>query len=109
MAGVQELGEVISCFAAFANASGKSLEDGKMGLTDIAYLMPALLKLPAAVEGFSAVGAELKDLDEVELEALKEQLKVELDLPQDSIEAAIEGAAEVAVRIVKLVSDLRKK
>lgn len=108
-AGVKELGEFLSCVAAFANASGKALEDGKISIGDVAYLMPALLKLPSAIEGFAELKVEFKDLDQAELAVLKDQFAKDFDLPQESVEAAVEQGFEVAVMLVKLVSDLRKK
>lgn len=77
--------------------------DGKITGSDFVYLGPALLVMPAALDGISNVGAEFKDLDPAELQELAGDIAKDLGLA-DSIVADVTDAIEVLKRIVAVVN-----
>ena len=106
MSNVKELSEVVSFVCALANGIAESAKDGAITLGDASYLFPLILKLPSAVGGFDKIPDEVKDLDDSEIEQIKNLVKDELDLPNDVIEASIENSIEVAVQLYSLVKKL---
>ena len=90
MEGITELKEALLTAAKFGNAVGRSLVDGKIGIGDIAEFIPAVISLPAALEGISQIPAEVKDLTEEELEELRVFINTEFDIPQEATEDMIE-------------------
>jgi hypothetical protein len=96
---VKETKDVLGFALTFGSAMGSALQDGKLGITDIPGFLPAVMKLPAAIEGVTKVPSELSHLDESEKEELLAYLKSEFSLPDDKIESAVLDG-------LKLVADL---
>lgn len=93
----KELNDWVQFIAAFANASGESLEDGKPDLMDAAKMFPAFLKLPAAISGSDKIS--LAALSPAEVVALCDEFKSKFDLPQDELESHVEAALDIAVSL----------
>lgn len=102
--GIQDLKDVVAFGAKFGNGIGESLsDDGKITLGDMANFMPAVLSVPAALEGIENIPAEIKDLDEAELVELVAFVDEEFDIPQDDAEEFIEESLHVASVVLAYV------
>ena len=97
--GIDELKDVVAFGAELGNAIGKSLEDGKITLTDAVNFVPALTSMPAALSGFGDVKKELDDLDAQEKEQLISYFQSKFDIPQEKTEAFIEDALKIAITV----------
>jgi len=104
MESITELKEVILTAAKFGNAVGRSLKDGKIGIGDIAEFIPAVISLPAALEGISQIPAEVKDLTDEELNELTAFINDEFDIPQDGTEDMIEDHIALLRSVYVLVT-----
>ncbi len=72
MVGIQETKDVIILGLAIGNGVYASLADnGKIGVEDMANLLPIITALPNALEGIGEVPKEIKDLNEAELAEIK--------------------------------------
>jgi len=109
MAGVKELQDVVRFGLAMGNALGEALEDGKLSMSDLFKVLPALMTANAALEGIGKVPEELKDLDESEYQGLVAEMKAEFNLENDDMEAKIEKAYEVALKVAQLAAMFMKK
>jgi len=107
MAGIKETKDVLACIISLANGMGKSLEDGKLSMTDIGYFLDMFMGIPAAIENISEVPEEIKDLSEEELRELKEMVVDEFDIPQDEAEEIIETALGLGIEFFEFVQRLR--
>ncbi len=65
---IKETMEVFTAVEAEADAIIASCADGKLGLGDIKHQLPVLAKARAAFDHAGSIAAELKDLDEAEIE-----------------------------------------
>lgn len=98
MAGTKETKDLLDFALSLGNGLGNALEDG-FQLSDLALLLPALLKIGDALNGIGNVPAELADLDDTELADLKAFIQGKFDIPQDKIEPAIEQGIDLGIRV----------
>lgn len=101
--GIESLKSVLKLGLALGNGIGKAMEDGKVDLTDIVYLMGALQAAPAAFLAVDKVQAEAKDLDASEMAELVAYAKAEFDLADDELEKKIEKSLEAGLVIYQAV------
>ncbi len=101
--GVKESTEFLLMFLKSLNGLGKSLQDGKLSLTDSMYFLSAVKEAPAAFSGMGKIPAELADLDDAEKSIMKQLIEKELDLPQDQVEEYLEQALKLLVSVADLV------
>ena len=105
--GIDELTDVVDFGIAFGNAHGKVMEDGKFSWSEVTEYIPALTKLPAAVSGIEQVDDEIKDLDEQEMEFLKQHVQEKFDIPAEHVEEVIEDAFAMVLSIVRFAVKLK--
>ena len=105
MAGIVETQEVLDGVVALANAGGRIFEDGKFDYAELVELVPALIKLPAAIQGMGQVRGELADLDAQESEALIEFVRANLDLPKEKSEQATVDALKIGSALYQFVKN----
>lgn len=102
--------EVVDFTVALGNFIGAVLEDGKLGVSDLAIVVsqgPSLVsKGSAAIEG--ADNLKIADmLSAEERAALVARVKEGLDLPQDAIEEKIESFIEAVAGIVSFIATFK--
>lgn len=68
--GVKNVLEVVNFAIALEKAISQAKADGKIGIEDAALLFPVVPLLAPAIDEIDQIPAELKDLDEAELEQL---------------------------------------
>lgn len=106
--------ELLVLGSVLVEASIKAQDDGKISLRDLTLLMDVIPKVAPALEDLGKIPAELKDLDQGEIDEIK-ALVVEMvghsDLSDAEVikiaEEFINSAASV-LNVVKGIIDLRK-
>lgn len=102
--GIKETKEGLALVYAIVNATGRTLQNGKVSLTDLPHWFPVSAKVGPAVDNFKAIWPELKDLSKSESDELLRWTQQELDIPQDQVEHWLELAVGVLLRLVELYS-----
>jgi hypothetical protein len=105
--GIEETKGLVLFCAKLANAIDSSLEDGKIGFTDIGNLWAPITKVKEAFEGIKLVPSELLDLSEEEEAELVDAIKTELDISNDKAELIAEEAIRMAFSIAQFITTLR--
>ncbi len=100
--------EALQLIVSVANAAGKSLEDGKVGLTDLLNFVRAVQDIGPAIQGIDQVPAELANLSDDDKAELF-QVVASLDLPSDQVEAYVEKGLKAALLLAELILPLIKK
>jgi hypothetical protein len=106
---MKETKELVRFSLKLGQALQSALEDGNINLMDAIKFIPVLKDLQAAIAGAAKIPAELKDLDETELQALTEYVKEEFDIPNDELESKIEMGLDVGLHLIKLAMGFMKK
>ena len=96
-----DLQELIDLGLYLGMGFAKATEDGKWTFTDAVHFIPAVTKIPKAIDGIGNVMPQLLDLDAEELAALHEHVKAEFDLPDDKLELAIEKGLLLGLTVVQ--------
>ena len=104
---VKETKEVLGFVVPFANSLDLPLQDGFQWFKDLLSLLPASMKLPAAIEGIDQVPAEIDDLDHEERQELFNMI-AELNFDSDGSEEITERALQTAIAVARLVESVRK-
>lgn len=101
MTGIKETKEVVRFGCAILNACGKSMQNGQIDLKDIYHFLGVYRLANDALQGIEKVPAELKDLDQKELETIKTLIISEFDIPQEEAEQFIESGLKIAFEIAR--------
>ena len=104
--GIQETKDLVVFLVTFANALDQALENGWQWLSDLIGLIPAGIKLPAAVTGIEQVPAELDDLDEDERKELMDVV-AGLEFNSEMTEIITERAIATALSLASLIEAIR--
>lgn len=70
MAEITQTMEVVGALKSLVEAYSKAMEDGKISFFDVRFLPEVVSKVATAVKGAKEIGAEVKDLDQAEVEQL---------------------------------------
>ena len=100
--------ELVHFVIQFGNALGASLEDGKVGMSDLGHFFGAMTSAAAAFSNMQEIPKELKDLDAAEKMELLLMIEEEFDIPQDELETTLERVLKTGVAIAELIADLMK-
>ncbi len=101
---VEDVKEVLDFVLALAVAIEKVWEDKKVGVTDIAHLMPVLMAVPKAIGNIAAVPGQLVKMSDEQRAALVAHAKSELNLDNDVVEVLVEQAIEIGLGIAGLIA-----
>lgn len=104
--GIKELKEVVVFLAGFASAADAATRNG-LDVNDIATFMPAMMMAPAAFTGLDKAKLELGNLDQAELQELRQAVADSLDLVDDKVEALVEYALSVALSLYDLIEQFK--
>jgi hypothetical protein len=117
-AGIARLRALYLAGIALANGVAKSLEDGKVNLSDLPNLIPVATALPGAVSAalqYQDVRAELGDISAEERAELAQLIRDEISFPErfGNAEALVETIGgfldDLATAVVGLVETLQPK
>ena len=78
------------------------MEDGKIGFGDIPEILEFIPNVAIVAANAGGALAELKDIDQGEIEELKAWTAEEFDIPDDELEAKIEEAIAIVGDLGKL-------
>lgn len=99
--------EALDFMCSLANAIGASLEDGKIGFTDLAELYKPLSKIQLALEGLGEIRKELEGASPDDFAKIKIYILDRFDLPQENIEVFIENLIAGALALVSAVRAIK--
>lgn len=100
---LKEFKELVVFVAVLGNGIGEALDNGKLEISDILKLLPALRLSKDAIDGLNEIPAELMEADEEMIANLRQQFIDDFDIPQDEVEATVERAWNAAFYLLDLV------
>lgn len=104
--GTKELKELLSFIVRLVFTGKDAMADGKINLWDASKFFTAFTAAIPAINGLDQVYKELKDLEEWEVEDLKEYIIQEFELEDGKASAVIENCLEAALSIGKIGAQL---
>ena len=104
--GIEDTKDVLKLVFRLVDGYSKSKEDGKFTITDAANFLGAVMVIPQAITGINNVPDEIKELNEAEMQELKDFIAEQFDIADDVLEALIEEIIATAIDVGKLVSKL---
>lgn len=106
--GIDELKDVIKFGLSLAEGFINSVADGQITLFDGIHFKDAIVDLPDAIENIDEVFDEICDLDESEIEELKEFVEKEFEIPYEKTEKVIELALGLVLSLIGTINEIRK-
>jgi len=106
--GVNNLLKVLDLGIELGNVAGKSLEDGKIGLTDMTLatsLFDEVMGLTSV--NWSDLPKEAKELDHEDMAIVSQAFAAKFDIPQDELETKVEAAIVLAMSAIKFASEVK--
>lgn len=104
---MENLKKVVTIAAVLGNVSGAALQDGKIGIEDMAHIGQLVMIFPAfAGIEFAKIADEVKDFNMADAEELVKHFKEQFNIPQDNLEVTIEKVLDIVVRVTALLLDL---
>lgn len=101
---MKETTDLVVLVARIGNGVAASLEDGKITLSDLTNIGPALAALPAAISGIGSIVIELKAATDADKEDLVNTFCAEFSISSAAAEALVEESIALIVGIWKLLS-----
>jgi len=101
--GIKETQEVAELVVEVVKGIQAARKDGKWDASDIAFLLPVFGKLGPALENFSQVGTEIKDLDAEEIKSLASTLLTGIVLGDGKIAVYVEEGLAIVVSVFKII------
>ena len=105
--GIKETQELLSFILEIIKSLNKSLSGGFSIFDTVNFVTPALLA-PDAMKNITEVPAELKDLDEQELQQLADIVLKQFESLDSKKEAIIKKSIVVAIKIVDLYLTIKE-
>lgn len=103
MAGIKELKEVIAFGMAVGSGAVIAInDDGKITLGDATAFTPAVIALPAALEGITEIPVEIADLDEAEFIELQTFILETLPAVGDKWLVVAKESLNIGLSVLKL-------
>lgn len=100
--------DVIDFGMAIGNGVAKSLkDDGKVTVGDLPNFMPAVMLLPATIEGISDIPAELKELNESELGQIRDHIVTQLPEVGEKWLVVATESFSIAVSVYKIYNAVK--
>ena len=104
MAGIKETTEMVNLIVALTVLIKNASADGKVDAADLTLLIGVLPHLNGAISGINEIPAELKDLQQEEVEAISESVGAIIgDLAGDKYEDIADHAIRAGFEIVEIV------
>jgi hypothetical protein len=104
MAGINQVADVAIAIAELGNGIYNVSKDPGFGFDDVNDMLPFLLALPAAIEGYGEIPEQLKDMDEAEALELQEKFSSRFDIGNEDIEEFVEDSLSIAFTGAKKLS-----
>ena len=95
--GIKETKELLKFVTDLGEGIAQATKDGVWGFTDLYHFLPAAQSVFSGIGGIDEVIDELQDLDEAELEELKQYVVDEFDISSDEAEEYVEDGVALAL------------
>lgn len=106
---IKETKEMLKLLLTLAEAIAGSLEDGKVGFSDMLRFFGALRAVGPAVKDIGNMAAEIADLSKEEMAELEQYVVAEFDIANDILEGYIEKGLQATLLVLELVKPLLEK
>lgn len=104
--GIINLIGIISLIAILGNVGGKTMENEKIGVEDLALLPELSTAFPILIKtDFSQVFPEAGDLSDVEQAQLIAHFNQKFDIPQDALETKIESVLSIVQKQIGVIQE----
>lgn len=107
MHGIKESKEAAVFFGSLVNTTAQITQDGRVSLFELVDLVKLYPTLTPALDGIKAVPAELGDLDDNEINELKQTFANTLKLPRAAVEYIFEDSFELSLQVVQFIDKIR--
>ncbi len=105
---MENVSKLVICVAHVANLVGKTFEDKKVDLADLANLIPLIKEVQGlASVDYKALSVEFKAYSPAQMALIRDAFKAEFDLPDNKIEAIVEQAFGIAVMLLDAYQALK--
>ena len=106
---MKETKELLSFAIEFVEAVLKSLEDGKINVSDIMNFRNVIPKIGPAISGADRIKDELMLLDSKQMSELSEFFKREFDIKDDRAEAIVESVIDLVIAFLSTAKKVKAK
>lgn len=100
--GIKDTLEVLEFGFATQRAISEALADKKINIFDAPLALKPLLTASAAFEGFENVKAELLNLDDNDINQLRDFVQSRFDIADDKVEALVEETIDEVIGDIKI-------
>jgi hypothetical protein len=98
---MENISKLLIAVGHVSNLVGKTFEDKKVDLADLANLIPLIKEVQAlAAVDYKNLSVEFKAYSPAQMAAIRDAFKAEFDIPQDKLEETVERVFNVAVMIL---------
>ena len=98
--GIEETKELLLPCMKLGEGIGKAFEDGKFTTWEGIMLSPKMLPIIKEAKDWREVIAEMKDIDPMEAEELKQFIRDNFDIAEDQLEARIEAGMFIVISLI---------
>lgn len=102
--GIQDTKELITFICAMTRGIQYAQADGKWNYMDAAHFMDPLTTLPAAFSGIHNIPSEISDIDDAEMDEMKQHIIQKFDLIDEDMDAVEEWIEDAVIAVISLVS-----
>lgn len=109
MFGIENLKKLLKFSCDLTKQISEALADGKFVWSEAFGFFNEVMQIPGIVKAFPDIKKELADLDPAEREDLYNYFAQEFDITNDKIEVFIEHALSLALTMVSLVEEWKRR
>lgn len=107
--GIDETGDVVEAVGSLLSGLAEAQADKTWTVTDAAYFIPFLKKIPEAVSGSTEIPKELLDLDNDEVVLLKDMVLASVTFGNNTLtQEAAQDVVIASLYILKAVGSIKK-
>lgn len=106
--GIENLKNGVSVIIKLGEAADTSLADGKFQVSELFNFLQPLMQVPGIIENKDKVLAELKNLDDAEMQQISATVKSELQLSNPNTEKIVEAAVDTLIQLARLSAVIKE-
>jgi len=105
--GTTQTKEMLDFVFTLVKSIDKAMQDGKFDYSDIITIIPAFMKIGAALKDVQDIPRELADLDKEEMNDLKKFVRDNFDISNDKVEKYIIIAFDIIFALSTVLQDIQ--
>lgn len=109
MFGIENVKKLVKFSCDLTKQISEALADGKFVWSEAFGFVNEVMQIPGVVKSFPDIKNELSELTPEERQELNDYFAAEFDIANDKIEAFIEHALSLAISLVALVEEWKKR